>query len=50
MFKNILNFKKLIQSDKEILSILDNQEIESLFDLDKILINVDKIFDRIGLK
>ena len=45
-----VNFKKLIQSDKEILSILDNQEIESLFDLDKTLINVDKIFDRIGLK
>ncbi|MFQ5676968.1 MAG: adenylosuccinate lyase, partial [bacterium] len=43
------DFKERILSDSEIRSHLSEEEIESCFDLDKNLANVDFIFKRVGL-
>ncbi len=44
------DFKTLLKSDKDILNLLTEKEIDSLFDLDKVLININKVFKRLGLK
>ena len=44
-----IDFKKLIKKDKDISKLLSKSEIESLFDLNKILININKIFERLDL-
>ena len=44
------DFKTLLKSDKDILNLLTENEIESLFDLNKVLINIDKVFKRLELK
>lgn len=44
-----LDFKDLVVKDKDVLKYLNTKEIESCFDLDYYLRNVDKIFKRIGL-
>jgi adenylosuccinate lyase len=43
------DFKTLLKSDKDILNLLSENEIESLFDLNKVLINIDKVFKRLEL-
>ena len=43
------DFKELLKLDSEILNLINENEIDSLFDLDKILININKIFKRLGL-
>ncbi len=43
------DFKDLLYKDKKVNSYLSNNEIDSLFDLDKIMININKIYKRIGL-
>tara|TARA_Y100001970_G_scaffold23186_1_gene27155 strand:+ start:8995 stop:10290 length:1296 start_codon:yes stop_codon:yes gene_type:complete len=43
------DFKTLLKSDKDILNLLTENEIESLFDLNKVLINIDKVFKRLEL-
>lgn len=43
------DFKTLLKSDKEITKWLDNDKIDSLFDLDKVMININKIFKRLGM-
>ena len=42
-------FKELLKLDSEILNLISENEIDSLFDLDKILININKIFKRLDL-
>jgi len=44
------DFKELLKLDSEILNLVGEKEIDSLFDLDKILININKIFKRLDLK
>jgi len=44
------DFKTLLYKDKDIMNILTKTEIDSLFNLEKILININKIYKRIGLK
>ena len=44
-----IDFKKLLKEDSDISKLLSNSEIDSLFDLNKILINIDKIFERLDL-
>ena len=44
-----ISFKELIKKDKDISNLLSASEIESLFDLNKILININKIFERLDL-
>ena len=44
-----IDFKELIKTDKDISKLLSESEIDSLFDLNKILININKIFERLEL-
>ena len=44
-----LDFKTLVKEDNDITSKLSEDEIDKLFDLDKVLINIKKIFERIGI-
>ena len=44
------DFKTLLKSDKDILNLLNENEIDSLFDLNKILIKINKVFERLDLK
>ena len=44
------DFKTLLKSDKDITKWLDNELIDSLFDLDKVIININKIFKRLGME
>ena len=44
------SFKKLLYKDNNIIKHLSKTEIDELFNLDKILININKIYKRIGIK
>ena len=44
------DFKTLLKSDKDILNLLSENDIDSLFDLNKILVNINKVFERLDLK
>ena len=44
------DFKTLLKSDNDIKKWLDNELIDSLFDLDKVMININKIFKRLGME
>jgi len=44
------SFKDLLYKDSKITNLLSKKEIDKLFDLNKILININKIYNRIGLK
>ena len=44
------DFKNLLYNDEKVMSYLSKEEIDSLFDLDKIMININKIYKRIGLE
>ena len=43
------DFKTLLKGDTEIMSLLNVNEIDTLFDLNKIMININKIYKRLGL-
>ena len=43
------DFKVLIKADDEISALLDDDEIDSLFDLNKVMKNINKIYKRLGL-
>ena len=43
------DFKLLIKADDEISSLLNDDEIDSLFDLNKVMKNINKIYKRLGL-
>ena len=43
------DFKTLLNSDKEIMELLNAEEIDSLFNLGKIMKNINKIYKRLGL-
>ena len=43
------DFKELLKEDKKITDKLSDEEIDGLFNLDKILININKIYKRIGI-
>ena len=45
-----INFKSLLFKDKDISNILSKSEIDQLFDLNKILKNIKKVFKRLGIK
>jgi adenylosuccinate lyase len=49
VWKEKKDFKELLKEDKEITDKLSDEEIDSLFNLDKILININKIYKRIGI-
>lgn len=43
------DFKTLLKSDQDILNLLSEKEIDSLFDLNKVLVNINKVFERLEL-
>jgi len=45
-----LDFKTLLKGDSEIMSLLDENEIDNLFDLNKVMININKIYKRLELE
>ena len=49
VWKEKKDFKELLKEDKKITDKLSDDEIDGLFNLDKILININKIYKRIGI-
>ena len=49
-WKEKIDFKELLFKDKDVLEMLSKEEIESLFDINKILINIEKIYERLEIK
>tara|TARA_Y100001970_G_scaffold293052_1_gene437430 strand:+ start:3 stop:1274 length:1272 start_codon:yes stop_codon:yes gene_type:complete len=43
------NFLNNLKNDSEVMGLIDESELEKLFDLDKVLININKIFERLKL-
>ena len=43
------DFKMLLNSDKQIMALLNAEEIDSLFNLEKIMKNINKIYKRLEL-
>ena len=50
VWKEKIDFKELLVNDSNISEFLDKEEIDKLFNLDKIKVNVDKIYKRIGIE
>ena len=49
VWKEKKDFKDLLKKDRLIMKFLSKNQIDELFDLNKILININKIYKRIGL-
>ena len=49
VWKEKRDFKTLLKENKKIMKFLSEEKIDKLFNLDKILININKIYKRIGL-
>ena len=49
VWKNNVDFKSILLNDKKILNYLSSDEINKLFDLEKVKININKIFQRLNL-
>ena len=49
VWKNRGSFKDKLESDITIKSILTEKEIDEIFDLKKCLVNVDYIFNKVGI-
>ena len=45
-----VDFKEVLFNDNEIMEVLTKEKIDNLFDLNKIMININKIYKRLGLK
>ena len=43
------SFLDNLKSDSDVMKLIDSSELEALFDLDKVLININKIFERLKL-
>ena len=43
------SFMKNLKSDPEVMNSIEIVELEALFDLDKILVNINKIFERLKI-
>ena len=43
-----VDFKDLLCNNAEINEILSNEEINNLFDLNKVMVNINKIYNRLG--
>ena len=43
------NFKTLLKGDTKIMALLNVNDIDKLFDLNKIMININKIYKRLGI-
>jgi adenylosuccinate lyase len=44
------DFKTLLKADSEIMNLLSEDEIDDLFDLQKVMKNINKVFERLNIK
>ena len=44
-----IDFNNLLKSDKEIMEHVSGDELDKLFDISKILININKVYERLGI-
>jgi len=49
VWKEKIDFNTLLKTDKEIMKHITKDEIDKLFDISKILININKVYERLGL-
>jgi len=49
VWKEKIDFNTLLKSDKEMMEYIKEDELDKLFDLSKILININKVYERLGL-
>ena len=49
VWKEKIDFNTLLKSDEEIMKHIKENELDELFDLSKILININKVYERLGL-
>ena len=49
VWEDRVDFKELLKTDNEVMNYLTENELNDLFDLSKIMKNINKIFERIGL-
>ena len=49
VWKEKIDFNTLLKSDKEIMENIEEKELDKLFDISKILININKVYERLGL-
>ena len=50
VWKNKIEFKKLLCDDKKVTKYLSKSEINELFNLEKVLVNINKIYKRLKIK
>ena len=50
VWKEKIDFNKLLKSDKNIMKHVTEQEVDNLFDISKIMKNINKVYKRLGLK
>jgi len=50
VWENQKDFKTLLKADSEIINLLTEDEIDNLFDLQKVMKNINKVFERLDLK
>lgn len=49
VWKEKIEFNNLLKSDKEIMEHVSEDELDKLFDISKILININKVYERLGI-
>jgi adenylosuccinate lyase len=50
VWREKIDFNDLLKTDKDIMKYLSEVEIDSLFDISKIMKNINKVYERLGLK
>ena len=49
VWKEKIDFNNLLKCDKEIMEHVNEDELDKLFDISKILININKVYERLGI-
>ena len=49
VWREKIDFNNLLKSDKEIIEHISEDELDKLFDISKILININKVYERLGI-
>ena len=49
VWKEKIDFNNLLKSDKEIMEHVNEDALDKLFDISKILININKVYERLGI-
>ena len=49
VWREKIDFNNLLKSDREIMEHVSGDELDKLFDISKILININKVYERLGI-